>query len=1026
MFREISQLYESHSSSSKTIHGIELDQLPEIAVDWMLSGHPLELMVGDTNYVPIQWVSAVLKKLIDKIGDKKVLVLSVVGLQSSGKSTLLNTMFGLNFDASSGPCTRGAFMHLIPVKEQMRNQLSDYILIMDTEGLRSTETNPDIVVKNDNELATLIIGISDITLINVMGENLCEIQNILQVCFQALLRMKLVNIKPNCIFVHQNVSDIAAKENNQGGRIQLIEKLDEISRAAAEEENRVVSGFNDIINFDVNRDVFYFKNLLEGDPPMAPPNPSYSQNVQELKKRVLSISDWQPNCKTLTLSEISQRLKDIWDALLNENFVFNFRNSLDMKVYSDLEKEYQSWSWQLRKTALERQRILTCRIKSGELSSISESELKVIFADTHNAIKTDVDKYFRTQKHADILSQWRVLIDTRLESLMGELTKETHDKGLKEINQRKLKLEVDSKKREYEKDLFQKSMAAASELRDQTDLIQSEFNKLWTQWTTDLSSINPKETETDVQVMVDNALFSRFEKHKNTICKILDESFKDFQFDHANHVKMSLRKFLKYTQLNELGNDFSKRILEDTNRRITQKAADENEVSENFIHEILEEIDEMIQQHQSSCGFQFTCLYKASISAYVCKIVTSKLRKMNEDFKSANDPLKQLMNQKQNYFELCKRYCQGAELVKTFVSVLTGKLKEAMQCALYDKYSIDIADYLKSHHSALKGNKFNLELHIMKQLAEKENFKDYTMYIHNPKSFYKEFIRECVVNYIDDEAKVVKALKSNWSRLTDIVLVESYLASKTMGETQGNSSMWLDQFCKGLEHQIPLSRQDLRIIENIDIDNAQILQDSVAHSLKKMLEQVQKDPISLLGSQPLVFKLKEKPVDILFEQLSGCWEQCPFCKAVCTNTISNHTTDHTVEWHRCQAIGGLFHDHWSLVLRKKLHHNKDAGKTFLIDMCSTSVTSDNKFKVQKQWIPFKDYKSAGHPYNTWKITADNNDRLYWKWFICTFKKQLEEQYHFKFEGLGTIPESWQNITNDQVLNEMDFIINEMK
>ncbi|XP_026054664.1 interferon-induced very large GTPase 1-like [Carassius auratus] len=299
IFREISQLYESHMSveDSKTIHGIALDKLPEMGVDLMLSGHPLELMDGDVNYVAIDWVSAVLDNLIHKLGDKRVLVLSVVGLQSSGKSTLLNTMFGLDFAVSSGPCTRGAFMHLLPVEEQIRDKLLfDYVLVLDTEGLRSTVTDPDVVVKNDNELATLIIGISDITLVNVMGENLCEVQNILQVCFQAFLKMKNVNIKPSCMFVHQNVSDISAKDKNQGGRIQLIEKLDEISRAAAEEENQVVVGFSDIIKFDVNTDVFYFKNLLEGDPPMAPPNPSYSQNVQELKKRVLSISTWQQNC----------------------------------------------------------------------------------------------------------------------------------------------------------------------------------------------------------------------------------------------------------------------------------------------------------------------------------------------------------------------------------------------------------------------------------------------------------------------------------------------------------------------------------------------------------------------------------------------------------------------------------------------------------------------------------------------------------------------------------------------------------
>lgn len=1031
VFRELSQIYESHRSveESKTIHEISLEKLPEMGVDLMLSGHPLELMDGDVNYVAIEWVSAVLDKLIHKLGDKTVLVISVIGLQSSGKSTLLNTMFGLDFAVSSGPCTRGAFMHLLPVDEQIRDELLfDYVLVVDTEGLRSTVTDPDVVVKNDNELATLIIGISDLTLINVMGENLCEIQNILQVCFQAFLRMKNVNIKPSCMFVHQNVSDITAKDKNQGGRIQLIEKLDEISRAAAEEENQVVVGFSDIIKFDVNRDVFYFKNLLEGDPPMAPPNPSYSQNVQELKKRVLSISTWQPNSTLLTLSEFSERIKDTWNALLNENFIFNFRNSLDMKVYSDLERDYQRWSWKLRKMALETQRTLNCRVKSCELNTINESDIKGIFEDTHRAIKTDVDKYFREKNHPDILSQWRVLIDRRLDILKEELTEETYKKGLKEVIQRNLKQELDSKMREYEADLFQKGMAAASVLNNQTpneDLILNEFNKLWIQWTTDLSSKNPKDTETNIESLVESALLTHFEKHKDVVCNKTEEAF---QFDIGKHIKRPLIAThfgINNSQMNLTGNDISKQILENISRRIKEKAADGNDVTENFIHEILAEIDEMTLKYQKSHGFQFTSLYKACLSAYVCKISMRELKNINENIRLENDPLAHLKKKRQYFFQLFKRYCQGAESVKTFGSVLINSLQEAMHYALSENLSIEIADYLSHHHKALRGNKSNLEHHIMKHLAEKENFEEYINYINNPNSFCREFIRECVVKHINDEQmKVLETISSSWSLLIEKVMVECSSASEKMRETQGKASMWLDEFCSRLGQEIPLSREDFRTIENLDVDNAQILQETVASSLKDMLEKGQKNPKSILGSGPIIFKLKEKPVDILFEQLSGCWEQCPFCKAVCTNTIPNHETDHTVEWHRCQAIGGLFHQKSIYEHVKDYIWDIEDKNKFVLDLCSTSVISNATFKSHNSgnWISFKQYRDAGPPYERWKITADDQDRLYWKWFICTFSEQLEKQHNFKFAGRGKIPENWKQIKKDKVIKEMNDII----
>jgi hypothetical protein len=52
--------------------------------------------------------------ILDMVGAKNIFVLSVLGIQSSGKSTLLNTMFGLQFAVSAGRCTRGVFIQLIP------------------------------------------------------------------------------------------------------------------------------------------------------------------------------------------------------------------------------------------------------------------------------------------------------------------------------------------------------------------------------------------------------------------------------------------------------------------------------------------------------------------------------------------------------------------------------------------------------------------------------------------------------------------------------------------------------------------------------------------------------------------------------------------------------------------------------------------------------------------------------------------------------------------------------------------------
>ncbi|XP_023252400.1 up-regulator of cell proliferation-like [Seriola lalandi dorsalis] len=207
-FREMGQIYEASVSLPETDPSRQqLQHLPKLWAGLLLDGFPLELVDGDASNIPLRWVSDVLSQLHDLVSPKnKILVVTVLGVQSTGKSTLLNTMFGVQFAVSSGRCTRGAFMLLIRINEDVRKVLNcDFMVIIDTEGLKSPElAQLDDSHEHDNELATLVIGLSDITIINIAMENSTEMKDILQIVVHAFLRMKEVGKKPKCQFVHQN------------------------------------------------------------------------------------------------------------------------------------------------------------------------------------------------------------------------------------------------------------------------------------------------------------------------------------------------------------------------------------------------------------------------------------------------------------------------------------------------------------------------------------------------------------------------------------------------------------------------------------------------------------------------------------------------------------------------------------------------------------------------------------------------------------------------------------------------------
>ncbi|CAL4150336.1 unnamed protein product, partial [Meganyctiphanes norvegica] len=102
---------------------------------------------------------------------------------------------------------------------------------------------------HDNELATLVIGLGDVTILNIKGENTSEVRDVLQIAVHAFLRMKIVNhnltLRQSCVFLHQNVPAVNAKEKMEHGHRKLQEDLDEMTKEAAYQEKMVnIKSFN--------------------------------------------------------------------------------------------------------------------------------------------------------------------------------------------------------------------------------------------------------------------------------------------------------------------------------------------------------------------------------------------------------------------------------------------------------------------------------------------------------------------------------------------------------------------------------------------------------------------------------------------------------------------------------------------------------------------------------------------------------------------------------------------------------------
>ncbi|XP_050804645.1 interferon-induced very large GTPase 1-like [Gopherus flavomarginatus] len=1008
ILREVAQIYEALSTlSQEHQHFLEL---PQIAADLMASGYPIELMDGDASYVPLKWVRSVFDKLTEKLGDKKVFVLSVLGIQSTGKSTLLNAMFGLQFSVSAGRCTRGAFMQLIKVNENLQRSLNiDYILVVDTEGLRAMELTSKSKLNHDNELATFVIGLGNMTVINIFGENPSEMQDVLQIAVQAFLRMKQVKLSPSCLFVHQNVGEITAKEQNMEGRRRLQQKLDEMTVIAAQQEFCDVNRFSDVIRFDVNTHTHYFAHLWEGDPPMAPPNPSYSQNVQELKSKILMAATKESKGSVLRLSELKVRIGDLWKALLNENFVFSFKNTLEIATYNRLEKMFNQWTWQLRSHILELQTKLNNRIKKREIQHVTRRSLEEEVKEKYHAIMNDTESFFTEDQDCEILIQWKASTENKLNDLKESLIDETERKAEELIKLKKNQSKLVEKKSEYENELFRRSKELALRLQGEElseAALKENFDGLWKRWVYEVSSDAPSAEEPDISLDVENILLQHFKQESNIAEKIKSSSHKNtFSVDISKHIvmKKTLHIFSKTLDNCDIKNikQVTARIIQLVKMKIDMKEQQIMDYNQSYIHEIVNEIRREVDSAAKNSKYTFNNEYKIELSLYLCKMAAERFEDMHRAFKNANDPTVYLENKRDDFFKCFQISCQGATSITTFADFLCNKLSAALRQAVYDKTAIDIANEMRSNYSAFNGNRSKLETSILISLAEEENFEKFREYIHFPRDFLESFIKKCVDDYCLDKknSRLENFLIISLDSFQILVLSAIHDSTRVVKDKYGNVSLWLDEFCNRLGDDLDLPRSDLKSIEHQEIKDIEFLKEAMSRALPPVLENL-KQEFAVVDMEP--FKLK--PHKILFEQLCGCWEQCPFCKALCTNTIPGHDGDHSVRFHRPQALNGT---QW---------YRTDQ---LVIEICSSLVASDYFMVLcEKNQIPYKNYRQAGPAYANWSITADNSAQSYWKWFVSHFRSILEEDYCAKFEGKGAIPPEWDEFTKEAVISEL--------
>ncbi|XP_028415124.1 interferon-induced very large GTPase 1-like isoform X15 [Dendronephthya gigantea] len=1027
IIRELAQLYQIEESKY---------DYAGAAADMLLSGQPLEILYGDSFYIPLEWFKAVFTKLDEKTNKAKTFVISIMGIQISGKSTLLNRMFGLEFPVRAVRCKRGAFANLLPVSDSLKSDSGfDYVLIINTEGLEGS-ADPEIRI-HDNQMATFAIGVADVTIVNIMGESYHEIKGFLEIAVHAFLKMNLVEErKMSCKIVHQNVAATDAKNILSSRRSELKNDLDKMTELAATEENcgAKYKKIDDIISFDEHEDVFYIPSLLQRSPPMAPVNPDYGRAVQRVKETIINLM-YSEKCLKISFSQFQDRVCKLWESMLRENFIFSFRNVIEVRAFRSLDRKYFNESVKLMvikmgelqteiEVALKRCSTQEELVKEWERKEIEILQEAEKFGDK---MKEAMNDFFQTDQDKAILEQWR-------ENIMNRITEQ------KEIQVRQVRRNcestfnflqnlqnVEERKQTHKKEFLEKArsfITSTAAVIDDEEKLKAKFEQEWEEWIVGVPK--HKEKKNDVNNEMVNVLCNtnptlnakmrkKLEKQNYNIVIIDDSDASTSILESAWGYLLGKKRKPWHPEDRRIKYIAKSKALKFAKKALGSGARCTPNNLTQMYHIVITTIDE----ETNKSGFESSKpqeSLKCDILLHVFSESYEIFDEMEERFIQQQDIRAELeKNVRPEFEKYFENACKETEKEKLAAASFVKALKTPFKSALNSTLGGAIASKLMSDESAYK-RKGQFHAKALIELGEGKKFESYKHYLADPVDFLSMRLKVLAEKFclndskkMEDNSKPEKrsVFKGKIREIESEVLQAISTANKETESENKKLTSWIQRFVEQCKTLV-IKNETFALVEINDLEDIEVYKKDVINKVNDLANTLINDGLN----REDIKLLNPSPSDILINETIGCQCVCPFCGVLCDIDPKNHegmeeNNTHATRVHRPGGIRGYFYT---------------SSRKLVTEICTTDVARKAKFKNRdtSEFIPFKDYQSVNDYYKSWVIAPDELRQYealkYFKWFMVYFSKELAEYYNVEEPD---IPEDWKSVTFEDAKKELE-------
>ncbi|XP_053374007.1 interferon-induced very large GTPase 1-like [Mercenaria mercenaria] len=1070
LFREIGHIYDAAMTLSISPDSKKLPSIQEVVsvyAELFLDGHTLEIIDGESFYMPYEWIKSVMEVATKKIESKKVFAISALGLQSSGKSTLLNTMFGLQFETSSGRCTRGINIHLVHINQPDKMQVPfDYVLVVDTEGLRAPELMHD-KHEHDNELATVITGLGDITIINIMGENFSEMSEVLQVVVTAFLRLKLANrsldVRKSCVLVQQNITELSAHDKLKPALRKAKEELDKKTKESAEMHGiQDIKTFDQLIEFDIPKQVCYLPNMWQGNPPLAVVNLEYTNRVSSVKYQLIEIATLIKSKTYKTLIDLATHANDLWQGVLAEDFVFSFKNSLEIKVFVQLEQKMQThlseFESSLYEKFLEMSREIFCKCENEKgLTNAKQNilnDIEEIWSEQYSSLEKEMSNYFDKHDNKDIIMQYDEYSTRRVEASCLDLLNQLKVDVDNFKEERSIDILINESKRAHEDTIYDRTLQLAKELKGQNlerEKLDKDFYILWDTLVSDaqLYQRRVRNNESMRKAFI-NCLYKNFLRFTPMLTKQLKKtnmltmpvpgSFGSFDNIGitTEDIKLPEQNFLDGSQGKEdigqnvenekLDKDFDMAIVkEDVENllkhvnEIIEKYLSENkgEISSHNVKSLIKQVDEVLRKMPEKKQYSLQQSFQIKFLVYISWYCHDRFENHNADNRENRSTEVRLQRYQGHMLKIFYARLQDRKAEETAALSLSQTIENVLRDAVSEILPLRIWSALSSHFPKLKGQ---LIVKILEDLVKKNNFKLFARFNHTPKSYAEEWIKA--------EAELFLFCKKRfqYSRIASTVIAELFADIKNgiesnVKDTSDKTTIlsfedWIRGFIANLKKcQIPeiecLRAKRELTDERLDLKN---LKEILLNKLSS-LETDLKNEFSSQGNETVEwFGRTFNPCDKLIKQIWGCDAQCPFCLEPCAKN-SNHdgVAPHRCFQHKLRCCTGVRKVESKAARLSSCNYDVRSTSTYRCDYLNYICNPEKQEPCKNKRHKYSDYKRF---FADWDIQPNANidDKpKFWMWFMVRYEQQIKDYYKM---NTSKIPVSWRNISESEALKSL--------